>query len=72
MTDVDPATAQRQDIVTDQDLKNGLGSLLDFVAEAFRMAGRERERRYLLQVGRDIISGKGHTAPNPGPVTPPE
>ena len=63
----------RQDYVTDQDLKNGLGSLLEFVAEAIRLhetKGMEPARDYLLKVSKDIITGKGHRAPNPGPVTP--
>ena len=72
MSNVDPETGQRQDIVVDQDLKNGMASILEFVAEAFRQAGRGRERAYLLGVARDIASGKGHPAPSPGPVTPPE
>ena len=61
----------RQDIVVDQDLKNGLSSTLEFCAEAHRLAGNEKGRQYLLQVSRDITSGRGHPAPNPGPVTPP-
>ena len=78
MGNVDPVTGKRQDIVVDQDLKNGLGSLLEFVGEAFRVAGKngantaacEKAREYCISVGRDIISGKGRRAPNPGPVTP--
>ena len=73
MSNVDPVTGERQDIVTDQDLKNGLSSDLEFAAEAFRIAGEKgtnAARDYLLQVARDITSGKGHPAPNPGPVTP--
>ena len=61
----------RQDIVVDQDLKNGMSSVLEFCAEAHRLAGNEKGRQYLLQVSRDITSGVGHPAPNPGPVTPP-
>ena len=60
----------RQDIVVDQDLKNGLSSTLEFCAEAHRLAGNEKGRQYLLDVSRDITSGRGHPAPNPGPVTP--
>ena len=64
----------RQDYVTDQDLKNGLGSLLEFVGEAIRLAhspgGPDAARAYLHNVSGDIITGKGHRAPNPGPVTP--
>lgn len=72
MGNVDPETGVRQDLVSDQDLKNGMSSTLEFVAEAFRRTGREAERGYLLKVARDIASGKGHPAPSPGPVTPPE
>ena len=61
---------KRQDIVVDQDLKNGLSSVLEFAAEGFRLSGQEDARQYLLQVSRDIASGVGHPAPNPGPVTP--
>ena len=68
--DVDPVTGARQDIVFDQDLKNGLSSVLEFCAEAFRMNDPNAARDYLLQVSRDIASGKGHSAPNPGPVEP--
>ena len=71
-TNVDPVTGARQDIVTDQDLKNGLSSVLEFVAEGFNKHGDEEARDYLLQVARDITSGRGHPAPNPGPVTPTE
>ena len=69
-TNVDPVTGTRQDIVTDQDLKNGLSSVLEFVAESARISGHMQARDYLLQVSRDITSGRGHPAPNPGPVTP--
>ena len=69
---VDPNTGERQDIVTDQDLKNGLSSVLEFVAESARISGHGEAREYLLQVSRDIASGRGHPAPNPGPVTPVE
>ena len=64
---------QRQDVVLDQDLKNGLGSLLEFVAHAIEIAhvrSPEEAKNYLKEVSRDIITGKGHPAPNPGPVTP--
>lgn len=71
MTNVDPDTGIRQDQPTDQDLKNGMASVLEFVAEAFRRSGFEPERQYLLGVARDITDGKGHPAPNAGPVTPP-
>ena len=60
--------------VSDQDLKNGLGSLLEFVGYALELAeskGAAAGRRYLNKVAADIITGKGHRAPNPGPVTPP-
>lgn len=63
----------RQDIVTDQDLKNGLGSVLEFMEEALRIVGEkgtDAARKYLREVAGDIISGKGHPAPSPGPVTP--
>lgn len=69
---VDPATGARQDIVMDQDLKNGLSSVLEFVAEGFRLSGDGPAREYLLSVSRDVASGRGHPAPNPGPVTPPQ
>ena len=79
---VDPVTGVRQDVVVDQDLKNGLSSVLEFCAEGFRKIAEhsdplaaaraaEEARAYLLQVSRDIASGRGHPAPNPGPVTPP-
>lgn len=58
-------------LISEQDLKNGMSSVLEFCAEAHRLAGNEKGRDYLLQVSRDITSGKGHPAPNPGPVTPP-
>lgn len=67
---VDPTTGARQDVVFDQDLKNGMSSVLEFCAEAFRMNDPDKARDYLLQVSRDIASGKGHPAPNPGPVEP--
>lgn len=70
MSNMDPQTGERQDIVVDQDLKNGLSSVLEFAAEGVRR-GDEDGRQYLLQVSRDLASGKGHPAPNPGPVTPP-
>ena len=78
MENVDPNTGLRQDIVSDQDLKNGLGSILEFVGEAFRVAGKnganpqacEQARAYCRSVAADIITGKGRRAPNPGPVTP--
>ena len=66
----DPETGVRQDTVLDQDLRNGLGSVLEFCAEGFRLSGNEEARQYLLRVSRDISSGRGHPAPNPGPVTP--
>lgn len=83
MGNIDPVTGARQDIVTDQDLKNGLSSILEFCAEGFRKIAEadvpygvaksaEESRDYLLQVSKDITSGKGHPAPNPGPVTPKE
>lgn len=69
---VDPDTGARQDWVDDQDLKNGLASVLEFCAEGFRIDGNQEARKYLLMVSRDIASGKGHPAPNSGPVTPQE
>ena len=68
----DPKTGIRQDQVVDSDLKNGLSSVLEFAAEAHRLGGNEEGRQYLLHVSRDIASGLGHPAPNPGPVTPPK
>lgn len=65
--------AMRQDIVVDQDLRNGLGSVLEFVAHALELAeakGAKAGKDYLLRVAKDIITGRGHPAPNPGPVTP--
>ena len=64
----------RQDIVTDQNLKNGMGSLLEYVSEAFRLnaaKGPDAARAYLHEVAEDIITDKGRPAPeNTGPVTP--
>ena len=68
-TNVDPRTGMRQDVVSDQDLKNGLSGVLQFVAGAMRMNPRQGAD-YLDQVARDVASGKGHPAPVPGPVTP--
>ena len=59
--------------VSDQDLRNGLGDLLEYVGYALELAeakGAKAGRAYLKEVGADIISGRGHPAPNPGPVTP--
>ena len=65
MSEIDPNR-----IISEQDLKNGMSSVLEFCAEGVRLGG-EKGRQYLLQVSRDIASGRGHPAPNPGPVTPP-
>ena len=61
----------RQDVVVDQDLRNGLGSLLQFIGHAFEIGDGHRARVYLDAVARDIITGRGHPGPVPGPVTPP-
>ena len=68
MNDINPETG-RPYAVSDQDLKNGLSSVLQYVAHAFAVPPGEAER-YLTGVSRDIASGKGHQAPSPGPVTP--
>ena len=63
----------KENFVSDQDLRNGLGSLLQFVSEGFRLYrthGEDAAKNYLNEVAKDIISGKGHPAPSPGPVTP--
>ena len=67
----DPETGVRQDVVMDQDLKNGLASVLEFCAAGVKMGG-EVGQRYLIEVARHIASGRGYPAPNPGPVTPPQ
>ena len=57
---------ERQDIVVDQDLKNGLSSVLEFCAEGFRKIAEaevphgvavsaQESRDYLLQVSKDRI-----------------
>ena len=63
----------RQDIVTDQNLKNGMGSVLEFCGYAVELAsvkGAQAARDYLKGVARDIITGRGRRAPNPAPVAP--
>lgn len=61
---------QVRKLVTEQDLRNAVGSALEFAAEAFRVNEPNTARTYLRQVAKDIITGKGHPAPNPNPVTP--
>lgn len=63
-------------LVSDQDLRNALGSVLEFAAEGFRITatdptGADGARTYLRSVAADIISGKGHPAPADGPAVAP-
>ena len=60
-------------VVTDQDQRNGLSSIMEFVGEAIRIAhadGPEKAKDYCEHVARDLASGTGHPAPSQGPVTP--
>ena len=66
---------QNNDSITVQDLRNGLGDLLQYVGKAIEIAKEESTQaaqNYLNEVSEDIITGKGHIAPNTGPVTPPK
>ena len=67
--DVNPETGQEY-AVSDQDLKNGMASVLEFVAHGFEVSGDHDAKNYLMQVARNIASGRGQPAPSPGPVTP--
>lgn len=62
-----------QHIVRDQDLKNGLGSILEFVAEGIKRSFEQSPDvgfKYLRKVAKHIIDGEGEALPVPGPVTP--